>query len=374
MLPQNDPINGATMIGNDTSALLSLTETNAQAQTNAHFVPYDLYSAIQYPWWCLNFFLAFWLVSNLASTLLHRFPNKNLRTSFKKLDSDKQNNVIIYIMQFLGTSVALAAQLYGSVDLIFQWQETTSAARMESLNLAIILVAVLYIWELIFRKKIGLPLLVHHLVTILLIQLSSASFYDTHDILYIRFATLLGFHATVEQLTFLALFLFRLNICQRWQAFWFYFSAAQSLLCKTAVTVAGGIYFVQLVIEERLSIWNGNWGVFWTIFFMFLLACLYGAQVFACLILYKLGKRCSHSSVSETVPPSKETQEFSDVDLEDEPLEYDVPVDMGDFSGKDLEGRKSGVMTAASSGFTSLGGDTAEDSMDDFSDDDEFDV
>jgi hypothetical protein len=133
--------------------------------------------------------------------------------------------------------------------------------------------------------------LIHHLVTLLLAQLSTAAYFDTHDILYLRYATLLGFHATVEQFSFVALFFFRLNVFEKWQAFWFFFSAAQSLLFKTVVTVISVIYYIQLVVDGRFSM-SDPWGAFWVISWIPLLACLYGAQVYACLILYRLGKRC----------------------------------------------------------------------------------
>ncbi|CAB9515836.1 expressed unknown protein [Seminavis robusta] len=281
----------------------TINETMAFESQQIHqtqSTPYDLYSMTQYPWWCLNYFIIFWFLSNLVQTVLLRAPSKKIREQFESLDHDKRNNAIIYVMQLVGTTVALVAQLYGSTDIIFKWQETTSEFKLESLQLAIQLVAVLYIWELIFRKKIGLPLLVHHLVTILLIQLSTASFFDTHDVLYMRFATLMGFHATVEQLTFLALFFFRQNIYENWQAFCFYFSAAQSLLFKTAVTIASVIYFVLSKQVGELPT-DTNWGLFWTIFTMPLLALLYGAQVYACLILYKLGKRCQAMSTFDAI-------------------------------------------------------------------------
>ncbi|CAB9515835.1 expressed unknown protein [Seminavis robusta] len=273
-----DPFNNGTMA--------TATEPSTPAP-----VPYDLYSVTQYPWWCLNYFIIFWFLSNLVQTLLLRAPSKKIRDQFESLDQDKRNNAIIYVMQLVGTSIAFVAQLYGSTDIIFKWQETTSQSKLNSLQFALTLVAILYIWELIFRKKIGLPLLVHHLVTILLIQLTAASFFDTHDIKYIRYSTLMGFHATFEQLTFLALFFFRLNIYENWQAFWFFLSAAQSLLFKTFVTLVGVVYFCSMIHTGRLTT-STKWGIFWTIFTLPLLALLFSAQVYACLILYKLGKRC----------------------------------------------------------------------------------
>jgi hypothetical protein len=103
-------------------------------------------------------------------------------------------------MQLLMTSMAFVLQIYGSWDILFQFEEETSQQRLDWMVFAIQTISVLYVWELCYRQKIGWPLLVHHLVTVLLIQLSTASFFDTQDLIYIRFAVLLGFYATTEQI------------------------------------------------------------------------------------------------------------------------------------------------------------------------------
>ncbi|CAB9507847.1 expressed unknown protein [Seminavis robusta] len=263
---------------------------------SAAYTNYNLYSATQYPWWCLNYFIGFWLLSTLASKFLENCPVHTLRDSYRSLDSDKQNNVVVYIMQFFGTSAALMAQLFASVDIIFRWQETTTEARLNGLIFSILLIVVLYIWELIYRKKAPLSLLLDHFIIILVAQLATSSFFDTHDIVYLRFTVFLGLHATVDQASFIALLLFRLNLCQNWQTFWFHFSAAQSLLVKTLVTMFSLAYYLILVQDGSLS--TSSWGWFWKVSMVMLLGLLYAVHVYACWVLYKLGVRCQVSSSS----------------------------------------------------------------------------
>jgi hypothetical protein len=132
----------------------SLNETvvsRAELLIQSQYIPYDLYSSSQYPWWCLNYFFFFWLVSNLLQALLFRFPNRHICKQFKELDYDKKNNTIIYLMQLLFTTGALISQLYGGSDVIFKWQDITSESKLNSLSVSIQIIAVLYIWELIFR-------------------------------------------------------------------------------------------------------------------------------------------------------------------------------------------------------------------------------
>ena len=257
--------------------------------------PWDIYDVSHYPWWCLNYFLIFWFLSNVTERFFLGFADARTRSTFVGLDSNKRNNVVIYIIQIVGTTAALFLQIWGGIDVVFRWEDETSPAKMELLQVSLQLLVVLYIWELIYRKEIGLPLLVHHIVTIANMQLIAASFFDTHAILYIRFAVLIGFHATTEQLSFVALYLYRMNAYPRWQAFWFYFSGFQAFAVKTLVTVATAIYYIVLVRSGEVS-FDDNWGAFWIVFFPIMTVCLYGAQVYACRVLYLLGKKSQRNA------------------------------------------------------------------------------
>jgi acyl-CoA-binding protein len=151
--------------------------------------------------------------------------------------------------------------------------------------------------------SIGWPLLVHHLVTLLLCQLGTASFFDTSDPIYLRFALLFGFHATTEQLSFVALFLYRLELCRSWQAAVFFAAAAQSLILKTLLSIASIVYYSTVIHQDTLLDSSGklsSWGLFWKISFPFLLLALYGAQLYACNILYSLGMRCRRDTIRDT--------------------------------------------------------------------------
>jgi hypothetical protein len=161
---------------------------------------YNLYSPFQYPWFCLNYFMAVLFFSNVFQKALEHVKFQKIKSTFYILSEDKKKNVITYVMQLLMTSMAFVLQIYGSWDVLFRFEDETSQQRLDWMVFAIQTISVLYVWELCYRQKIGWPLLVHHLVTVLLIQLSTASFFDTQDLIYIRFAVLLGFYATTEQI------------------------------------------------------------------------------------------------------------------------------------------------------------------------------
>jgi len=249
---------------------------------------YDLYSPYQHPWMGLNVFIAFWILSHLTRRVVKNFKwSKKLRDGFKALSEDKKRNVVTYVLQLIATVLALGAQLYGGKDLLFQNMDWTTPARLDALNFSVSLIAILYIWELCYREKIGTPLLIHHLVTLLLIQLITATLFDTHVVLYYRFALLLGFHATTEQASFVALFAYRLGIWETRQSRLFYVATAQCFFLKTAVTIISVVFYCTSLDDI-----DGAWGWFWKIGFLPLMTCLYGSQLYAAQILFTLGGRC----------------------------------------------------------------------------------
>lgn len=271
---------------------------NAPSNRNLQVVQvYDIYNPFLYPWMCLNFFLAFWFLSGMVRRGIYHVHKSNICKIFDALTEDKKRNVITYIFQFWVTLFAFILQIYGGSDILFKLSELTTATRLNCMVLAVFSIAVLYVWELCYREKIGWPLLAHHFVTLLLIQCSTASFYETGNILYVRYAMLLGFHATTEQISFVALFCFRLGIYIRYHAVLFYVAAVQAFVMKTVVTFAAFIFFIRDVfVNNAFNNEPTSWDLFWKILFLPLLVVLYGSQLYACKILYSLGRRCSKSN------------------------------------------------------------------------------
>ena len=280
-------------------------------QHTSHIIPYDLYSTSQYPWWCFNIFIILWISSKIANQVMLRCASEKIRAKYMALDQNKKDNVIVYILQFVVTSVALGLQVHGGWNIFFQWKDTPTENQLRSLNLFAILIPALYIWELIYRKAMGTPLLIHHVCALTFYQLFLGSFFDTQDVMYLRWACLGSIYATFEQHSFVALFFYRLDIFPTKQAFWFYFSAAQSLLTKTAVTIGSLVYF-SLAIQEDLLVWGRNrWESFWIIALLPLLISLYAAQLYACYILYILGQKCQRNKTKEPVTEAEESDSAS---------------------------------------------------------------
>jgi hypothetical protein len=201
--------------------------------------------------------------------------------------------VVTYVLEIAVTTFALAAQLYGGADVLFRRDDVTSADQADWMLLSLICIAILYVWEMVYREKFGWPLLLHHLSTLLFIQLVVASYFQTHQVLYIRSALALGLYATTEQSSFVALFCFRLQLYPGKQALLFRIAAVQSFVVKTGVTIGVIIYYFIFLAAEGEQHPQGAWGMFWKICFLPMLLVLYLTQLFACKIMYSLAERCS---------------------------------------------------------------------------------
>jgi hypothetical protein len=308
-----------TRLTNKTNTMSDSAEvTSEETATSA---VYDLYSPFQYQWSCINFFLALWLLSVLFRQVLLRIKYLDINKNFDGLDEGKKRNVITYIIQLLVTTLALILQIYGSLDILFRNKDSTSQARFEWMVFSLQAIAVLYVWELCYRVDIGWPLLVHHLMTILLIQLTTASLFDTNNIQWTRLVILLSFYATTEQLSFVALFFYRLRLYPAWHGNLFYAAAAQAFVLKTIVSVvAVGYAIVILYISDDDA---NSWTWFWRFCFLPSLLVMYPVQVYACKVLYDLSSRCrkahallGESAFSEEIDSKDEheieTEEFSE--------------------------------------------------------------
>lgn len=261
-----------------------------------------------------------WLLSSMIRSTLLTLTYNKMDLTFSNLSEDKKRNVVTYVVQIIVTSFALILQLYGGKDVLFHMEDATTPGRMNNMILSLSLVSTLYIWELVYREKIGLPLLVHHLVTLLLIQTSAASFLDTWNILYVRYALLLGFHATTEQSSFVALFCFRLQVLRKSQATMFYFASAQAFLIKTAVSLLMvALVIKDLYVDKKLDDDPTNWNWYWKVLTLPLVSALYGSQCYASWVLFSIGKKCAERDsldAAEDMYPTESVCMYADLPSE----------------------------------------------------------
>lgn len=254
----------------------------------------SIYESINSSWMTINVFCACWALSHAIRHLHVHVPNDVAWFHFDALPEDKKRNVVTYITQFVVTTFILVAQICGGYDVVFKFSDVaeTTEEQVNWMNVAAVTLCILYIWELIYRVTIGYPLLLHHLITILLVQLVLGTFFDTQQIIYLRIAMILGFHASTEQLTFVALYVYRVGLLPSYHSMLFYVSALQTGLVKAGLTIF--VLYLYGVEVRKGTLFIGSWGTFWKYMLPPLVILLFITQVYACKILFILSEKTKY--------------------------------------------------------------------------------
>jgi hypothetical protein len=129
---------------------IQMTEESSQFHVTTPFI---------YPWFGINFFLIIWVSAKIIYWAL-RTQLGETSELFMTLDIPKRRNVITYVMEILLTTFALIAQLYSGQHILFQASDQVEPHHMEWMVMSLQTLAVLYVWELIYREYFGWPLLV----------------------------------------------------------------------------------------------------------------------------------------------------------------------------------------------------------------------
>lgn len=245
----------------------------------------NIYNDVNNSWMTVNICIAIWFFSYCV-----KFFHSNPRyTAYNNLPEEKARNVITYVAQFIVTTLIFAGQVHGAYGILFQMEDHVSEDRLKILNASLVTMSVLYVWELVYRVNIGTPLLIHHIMTIILCQLILATYFDYHTVIYLRLACVVAFSATTEQMTFVALYLYRLELYSGIHTKLFQISAALSFILKTT-SIFWCIYLWAKYIHEGRLV--GKWGTFWTYATLPSMLILWLTQMYATFILIKLSKRC----------------------------------------------------------------------------------
>lgn len=231
----------------------------------------------------------FWASSQVTERVMERRFSTDLRAKFIALDEEKRRNVVTYVVEPVVTTFALVAQIYGGQEIL-RFSDAPTQTQLDWVIMALQSIAVLYLWELIYRLRFGWPLLTHHLMTLLMLQLATCAFDVEQQIHYIRGGLMLGFYATTEQMSFVALFCYRMNVLEKYQAVLFNISAAITFVIKLAVTVGSVVYYIHIL---RDGLFVNGWGTFIKYSFLPLLAILFVAQLYACYVLRILARKCA---------------------------------------------------------------------------------
>ena len=267
-------------------------------------------------WWTILFFLLLWIVVGLFRICILRgcILPKFTRNKFLDLWERRKRNVLTYMVFTLGTTTALIFQVYGGWHILFQ--NYSKAAMINSNNgdsnisetdiqwstFSIQLCCILYVWEVVYRERIGWPLLVHHGLTFVFLQLLVVAYImEDQSILYLRLALFVAFFATTNQLSYISLFCFRLKVLNpKIQRSLFWISTVQMFLVKAALTGGCAGYYFILIFSMENNDEAGDyitfrddtrWGNFWRYMFLPILFHTFVAHFYVCQLLLTLSQR-----------------------------------------------------------------------------------
>ncbi|KAK4688064.1 hypothetical protein P7C73_g2064, partial [Tremellales sp. Uapishka_1] len=187
-------------------------------------------------------------------------------------------------MNIVFTTLALALELVATPA----FRRDYYLFEVQSLRTGGTVISALYIFELIYRLKMRLPLIAHHFLTIIAISFTVTCFEYTEDPSFIGSAVIWLFQATTEQPTFVGLL--GSNILK--------FAAIQTFVVKTASAIGIIVY----------------WGVYqnrtyqpidkaWTAMVFIIAIGLLLTQIWGSWVTYSIGR---HISVDRQLPTSRD--------------------------------------------------------------------
>ncbi|KAJ7637272.1 hypothetical protein DFH06DRAFT_1138901 [Mycena polygramma] len=181
-----------------------------------------------YPVPAVLYFLFLYISAKFTERFMSHFS-----VGFTKLSFDHKRNTVAYVLNTFWTTVALALQLCASPILA----EKYTFDRIDLVKLAGLLVCGLYIFELTYRSRLRLPILIHHFCTLFATILIVCVLQKSDHAALAALGLLWIFHASTEQSIFIGLIMYRLRYAKRLVQWVLYFSAVQSFLFKFAFSI-----------------------------------------------------------------------------------------------------------------------------------------
>ncbi|WRT64160.1 uncharacterized protein IL334_001089 [Kwoniella shivajii] len=182
----------------------------------------------------LGYFLLFYVCSNALWFVYFRKSSV-----FPTLGLEHQKNIVMYTMNIIFITIALALELVATPAFAGRYH----LWEVQCLRTGGVLVSALYIFELIYRLKMRLPLIAHHFLTIIAISFTVTVFEYTQSMTYLISAVIWLFQATTEQPTFIGLLGYRLDWDPRAVSIILKVAAIQTSIFKSASAIGLMVYW-----------------------------------------------------------------------------------------------------------------------------------
>ncbi|OCF34054.1 hypothetical protein I316_04401 [Kwoniella heveanensis BCC8398] len=269
--PENQKIVKDIWASSEDQTLSPLLEISMSSQ-DAHSWEPTFYATCTFAYFIFYYFFA-----KVTDFMFKRF-NK----AYKELPRELQKNVTMYLMTIVFTAVALALQLVGSPGFHGEWHYW----EIRCVRLAGVLTVALYIFELVFRFNMRLPLVAHHVLTIFAISLGVTTLEYTQNPCYMLSGIVWLFQATTEQPTFVGLMGYRLKWRKETVAWILKISSIQTFVFKAASAVALLVYWG---LHQNYT--YRSMDIVWTAFVWIIAIGLFLTQIWGSYVTYIIGVR-----------------------------------------------------------------------------------
>ncbi|WVQ82767.1 hypothetical protein IAT38_004899 [Cryptococcus sp. DSM 104549] len=222
---------------------------------------------------------------------------------FPTLGLEHQKNVVIYTMNIIFTTIALALELVASPAFAGRY----AFWEVQSLRTAGALTSALYIFELVYRVTMRMPLIAHHFLTIIAISITVTMFEYTQSMSYLVSAVIWLFQATTEQPTFFGLLGYRLGWNEKSVAWLLKFAALQTFVLKSASAIALIAYWG---IHQNYS--YNSMDRAWTAVVFIIAVGLLLTQIWGSYVTYAIGARITSPSRRPRSAPDTRRQSVSE--------------------------------------------------------------
>ncbi|KAK0527579.1 hypothetical protein OC842_004830 [Tilletia horrida] len=188
-------------------------------------------------------FLILWIITLLITKAL----TACFGPRYTSLNFDHRRTTDIYVLNVILTTIAAIMQFAAMSAFSMDFRPW----HFNIIRAGIMLISANYVFEICYRPRMRWQMLAHHVLTLFITMLSISVLYKTRDPTILLSGNLLLFLATLEQPTFIALFLYRLRFPRRAVKRWLFFSSVQTIIVKSVAALGTILVWARWQVHNR---------------------------------------------------------------------------------------------------------------------------
>ncbi|KAK9897917.1 hypothetical protein P389DRAFT_210293 [Cystobasidium minutum MCA 4210] len=256
------------------------------------------YTVAFFPISSVVFVVILYLNAKVAEFLFQRHS-----TVYRSMTYANKRTSVMYILNVIYTLVVLILQLIASPMLA----EKYTVERADLIKVAATIVSLLYLFEIVYRESMRTQMLIHHSATLFAVCLVSGTLDSTHHPSILVTGLVWLFQASTEQLTFIALLMYRLKYPVRHVAWLLKVSAIQNLIPKFAFAIYVLVWWGLRQVQNN----DTSVDVAYSVILFICLFTLIPVQIYGSWVLVKVADGMLKRVRTEVGKPEEKPYPFS---------------------------------------------------------------